>query len=268
MVAIGCIGSVMVRTCLPKAKQCMRDPRKQMLEAFAKVHGNTQERSRFNMLITPAGSDRSFPVAALGVLPAKRELLVSAPKTADGSLIAVYQGLSLRCSWFNASALFRFDATITKVMFEPQPLLYLRLSELTHHRAVRTVPRALVNLPAVARMPQVESVLLVDFSITGARIAILKDTELPKGHQLELSVKPQLQLDLEVLLTLQCTVMGDPEPAAADFPGIVLRGLKFNQVSERDLLIMHAYVQQSLVTEMDNLAHVLLSARELREFKE
>lgn len=246
----------------------MRDTRRQMLEAFAKIHGNTQERSRFNMLITPAGSERSFPVASLGILPARRELLVSAPKTADGALIAVYQGLSLRCSWFNASALFRFDATVTKVMFEPQPLLYLRLSDHTYHRAVRTVPRALCNLPAVVRTPQVESVLVVDCSITGARIAIPKDTALPKGHQLELSIKPQLQLDMDVLLTLQCTVMGDPEPARADFPDIVFHGLKFNGVSERDLLILHAYVQQSLVAEMDNLAHVLLNARELREFKE
>ncbi|MGE0114661.1 MAG: PilZ domain-containing protein [Steroidobacteraceae bacterium] len=246
----------------------MRDPRRQMLEAFAKAHGNTQERCRFNLTITPGGSDRSFQVVALGVLPAKRELIVSAPKTPDGSLIAVYQGLSLRCSWFNASTLFRFDAIITKVMFEPQPLLYLRLADQTYRRAIRTVPRALVNLPAVVRTPQVETVLLVDFSVTGARIAILKDTALPVGHALELSVKPKLQLDLDVLLTLKCTVMGEPEPAPADYPDIVFRGLKFNEVSERDLLIMHAYVQQSLVDEMDNLAHVLLKARELREWSE
>lgn len=246
----------------------MRDPRRQMLEAFAKAHGGTHDRSRFSMSIMPAGSDRSFPVVALGVLPTKRELIVSAPQTPDGSLIAVYQGLLLRCSWFNASALFRFDATITKVVFEPEPLLYLRLAEQTQHRAVRTVPRALVNLPAVVRTPALETVLLVDLSITGARVAILKDTALPVGHELELSVKPRLQLDLDVLLTLKCTVMGEPEPTSKDFPDIVFRGLKFNGVAERDLLIMHAYVQQNLVEEMDNLAHVLLCARDVRELKE
>jgi hypothetical protein len=248
----------------------MRNPRRQMLEAFAKLHGDTHERSRFTMTIVPAGSERSFPVVALGVLPTKRELIVSAPKTPDGSLIAVYQGLSLRCHWFNASALFRFDATVTKVVFEPEPLLYLRLAEQTQQRGVRTVPRALVNLPAVVRTPTVETVLLVDLSITGARIAILKDTELAVGHVLELAIKPklQLQMDLDVMLNIKCTVMGEPEPASADFPGVVYRGLKFTDVSERDLIVLHAYVQQNLVQEMDSLAHVLLSARKVSELKE
>jgi len=241
-----------------------------MLEAFAKLHGDTHVRSRFTMTIVPAGSERSFPVVALGVLPAKRELIVSAPKTPDGSLIAVYQGLSLRCHWFNASALFRFDVTVTKVVFEPEPLLYLRLAEQTQQRSVRTVPRALVNLPAVVRTPTVETVLLVDLSITGARIAILKDTELPTGHVLEMAIKPklQLQMDLDVMLNIKCTVMGEPEPASADFPGVVYRGLKFTDVCERDLIVLHAYVQQNLVEEMDSLAHVLLSARTVSELKE
>jgi PilZ domain len=248
----------------------MRDPRRQMLEAFAKAHGDTHARSRFTMTVVPAGSERSFPVVALGVLPAKRELIVSAPTTPDGALIAVYQGLSLRCTWLNASALFRFDATVTKVVFEPEPLLYLRLAEHTQQRSVRTVPRALVNLPAVVRAPNVETVLVVDMSITGARVAILRDTELPIGHVLEMSIKPklQLQMDLDVMLNIRCTVMGEPEDAAANFPGVVYRGLKFNDVSERDLIVLHAYVQQNLVNEMDSLAHVLLRARKVVELKE
>lgn len=245
----------------------VRDLRRQALEAFAKSYGSTQVRSRFSMNIAPAGSDRSFPVAAMGVLPAKRELIVSAPKTVDGSLIAVYQGLTLRCTWFNASALFRFEAVIAKVVFEPEPLLYLRLADHTYQRAVRTVPRALVNLPAVVHVPQMETALLVDCSVTGARIAVLKDTGLPTGHELELSIKPKLHLDLDVVLTLKCTVMGTPEPAPG-FPDVVFRGLKFQALAERDLLILHSFVQQSLVDEMDSLAHVLLSAREIRELKE
>ncbi len=245
----------------------MRDPRRQTLQTFARAYGNTQQRSRFSMNVAAAGSDRSFPVTALGVLPAKRELIVSAPRTAEGSLIAVYQGLTLRCGWFNASALFRFEGTITKVIFEPEPLLYLHLADHTYQRAVRTVPRALINLPAVVHIPQVETALLVDCSVTGARIAILKDTDLPAGHELELSLKPPLQLDVDVLLNLKCVVMGNPEPASG-YPDIVFRGLKFHTLAERELLILHAYVQQSLVDEMDNLAHVLLSAREIRELKD
>ncbi len=239
-----------------------------MLEAFARSYGGTQERSRFSINITPQGSDRSFPVTVLGVLPIKRELIVSAPVNAEGSLIAVYQGLSLRCDWFNASTIFRFGAAIAKVVFEPQPLLYLRLADQTWHRSVRSVPRAVVSMPAVVRLPQVESVLLTDISTSGARMAILKDTSLTAGTVLELSVKPKLRLGLDLLLTLKCTVMGEPDAAPAAYPGMVFRGLRFNDVSERDLLVLHAYVQQSLVDEMDTLAQVLCAAREMRELKE
>lgn len=246
----------------------LRDPRRQILEAFAKSYGKTQAaRSRFSMNIAPSGSDRSFAVTALGVLPAKRELIVSAPRTAEGSLIAVYQGLGLRCGWFNASALFRFEATIEKVVFEPEPLLYLRLADHTWHLAVRTVPRALVNLPVAVRIPQLETALLVDCSVTGARVALLKDTDLAPGHELELTLKPDLHLDIDMLLNLKCTVMGNPE-AVPGHSEIVFRGLKFHDLAERDLLILHGFVQQNLVEEMDNLAHVLLGARELRELKE
>jgi hypothetical protein len=120
------------------------------------------------------------------------------------------------------------------------------------------------------RTPAVETVLLVDLSITGARIAILRDTELTIGHELEMAIKPQLQLqvDTDVLLNIKCQVVGEPEDTTANFPGVVYRGLKFTDVSERDLIVLHAYVQQNLVEEMDSLAHVLLRARKVIEWKE
>lgn len=246
----------------------MSDPKRSLLEAFARHQGDLKSRSRFTMSIVPGVSDRSFPVVVLGVLPTKRELIVSAPKNGEGSLIAVNQGLNLRCTWFSACALFRFDANITKVAFEPQPLLYLRLADCIWTRTVRTVPRALVNLPAVIRVPQVETVLLVDCSISGARIALHRDAAQPVGSRFELSVKPPLQLDLDVLLKLECTVMSEPEPAAAGFPDICYQGLKFTDVVERDLLVLHAFVQQSMVAEMDFLSQVLLRAQDIRELKD
>jgi hypothetical protein len=245
----------------------MRDPRRQILETFAKAYSGGRERARSHLQVTPGSGNLAFKVTVFGILPANRELIVSAPKTAEGGLIAVYTGLTLHCDWFNASTLFRFDVVIAKVVFEPQPLLYLRLSESVQHCPVRNVPRALVNLPAVLRLPQVEAALLVDVSVTGASVALPDDVALTAGDQVELSVKPRLQLELDLLLTLSCTVVGAVKSAGAAFPGMVFRGLKFNAITERDLLILHAYVQQNLVDEMDNLAHLLLSARELREIK-
>ena len=247
----------------------LKDPRRQLLEQFARQYGGARERSRFVLSVTPGESDRHFSVTTLGGFNARagRELIISAPRTPNGGLIAVTKGTVLRCSWFNASTAFKFAGVITKVLFEPQPLLYLRLAEQTWFRPVRTVPRALVNLPAVARMPELVSVLLVDISVTGARMAALQDTGLHVGQVLQLSLQPKLDIDISTTLTLSCTVMSDAEPVL-DHPQFVFHGLKFNDMTERDLLVLHAYVQQALSVEMDMLAPILLSARDLKEIKE
>ncbi|MGD9842775.1 MAG: PilZ domain-containing protein [Steroidobacteraceae bacterium] len=245
----------------------MSDSQRELLESFATAYGGTQDRSRFSILITPRSSNRTYKVTALGVLPAKRELIISSLLAADGGVIAGYQGLTLQCNWVSASTLFRFDAVITKVVLEPQPMLYLRLSDQTQHRPVRTVPRALVSLLVELRLPQEQDALLVDLSTSGARVAMFDDPPVAAGGKLELSIKPKLHLDLDLQLVLKCTVVGEAKPALPEFPSIVFRGLQFNEVAERDLLVLHAYVQQNLVDELDSLANVLLSARELREIK-
>lgn len=248
----------------------MKDPRRQALELFARQYGGARERSRSKLVVTPAESDKTFAVNVLGGFNTRheRELIVSAPKTIDGGLIAVNRGTTLNCRWFNATTAFKFSGVITKVVFEPQSLLYLRLAEQTYYRAMRTVPRALVSLPGVMRLPAIETVLLVDVSTTGARVATLADAPLLAGQDLELAIKPKLDIDVDTTLTLNCTLMGDAEPAPAAYPGIVFRGLRFNNVSEQDQILLHAYVQQSLVVEMDSLAQTLMNARELLEMKD
>src|SRR5882757_6067009 len=143
----------------------MSTPRQHALEAFAREYGGAYERSRIKLLITPGESDKTFPVTVLGVLASRRYLIVSAPQTPDGSLIAVFKGLTLNCRWFNASTAFLFEGLITKVAFEPEPLLYLKLTNRTSRRSVRTLPRALVNLPGAIRAPEILTSLIVDLSV-------------------------------------------------------------------------------------------------------
>jgi len=248
----------------------MRDPRRQALELFARQYGGARERSRSRLMVTPSESDKSFAVSMFGGFNTRyeRELIISAPATSDGSLIAVMRGTTLNCRWFNASMASKFSGVITKMVFEPQPLLYLRLAEQTYYRAMRTVPRALVSLPGVARLPAIETVLLVDLSTTGARIATIDDATLLAGQDIELAIKPKLDIEVDTTLTLKCTVVGDPEAAPAAYSGIAFRGIKFNDVTERDQIVLHAYVQQALVSEMDTLAQILTAAREVIELKE
>ncbi|HVY22151.1 MAG TPA: PilZ domain-containing protein [Steroidobacteraceae bacterium] len=240
------------------------------LEVFAREFGDVHARSRVNILVSPGESDKSFPVTVLGVLSARRYLIVSAPTTTDGSLIAVFKGLTLTCRWFNASTAFLFTANITRILFEPEPLLYLRLTDRLSRRAVRNLPRALVKLPAVIKTSDTNSIincLVVDLSVTGARVALVRDTPMTPGQQLELSVKPRV-LEQDFLLRIDCTVMTQAEPAPSAFPEIVFHGVKFNHLEDMDLLVLQSYVQACLLEETDSLAHVLLAADEIVELKE
>lgn len=245
----------------------MSNMRRNALETFARDFGDAHARSRVNLLVTPGESDKSFSVTVLGVLGARRYLIVSAPTTPDGSLIAVFKGLTMTCRWFNASTAFLFSATITKIQFEPEPLLYLRLSDKLSRRAVRNLPRALVKLPAVIKSNDIINCLVVDLSVTGARIAMTRDSALSISQQIELSVKPRV-LEQDFLLRINCTVMTHAEPAPSAFPDICFYGVKFNHLEDMDLLVLQSYVQACLLDEMDSLAHVLLAADEIVELKE
>jgi hypothetical protein len=241
--------------------------RRNALEIFARDFGDVHARSRTQMLISPGESDKTFPVTVLGVLSARRYLLVSAPTTPDGSLIAVFKGLTLNCRWFNASTAFQFNANITKILFEPEPMLYLRLADRLSRRAVRNLPRALVKLPAVIKADAIINCLAVDLSVTGARIAIARDNSLSQGQQVELSIKPRV-LDQDFLLRIRCTVMTNAESAPSAFPDIAFYGIKFDQLQDLDMLVLQSYVQEYLMEETDALAHVLLAATDIVELKE
>lgn len=237
------------------------------LEIFARDFGDVHSRSRSSLLVTPGVSDKTFPVTVLGVLSARRYLLVSAPTTPDGSLIAVFKGQTLSCRWFNASTGFIFNANITKILFEPEPMLYLRLADRLSRRAVRNLPRALVKLPGVTKADTIINCMIVDLSVTGARVAIARDGEFSSGQQVELSIKPRV-LEQDFLLRIKCTVMTHAEAAPSAFPDIAFYGLKFEHLEDMDLLVLHAYVQQCLMEETDTLAHVLLAANEIIELNE
>jgi len=245
----------------------MSNIRRNALEIFARDFGDVHARSRVNLLISPGESDKTFPVTVLGVLSARRYLLVSAPTTPDGSLIAVFKGQTLSCRWMNASTAFLFNANITKILFEPEPMLYLRLADRLSRRAVRNLPRALVKLPAVIKADGIIHSLVVDLSVTGARVAIARDSQLKAGQQVELSVKPRV-LEQDFLLRINCTVMTNAEAAPAAFPDIAFYGIKFDQLQDLDMLVLQAYVQECLMEETDSLAHVLLAATEIVELKE
>lgn len=234
----------------------MKDPQRVALENLARELSDISQRSRSNLRITPGESDKLFDVTVIGVINVRHQLIVTAPTTVDGKLIAVYRGLSLTCNWVSPACAFRFAATIIKIVFEPIPLLHLELTENITRREVRTLPRALVNLHAVIRTPALFTTLIVDLSVGGCRIAVAEDVELDKGEELELIAKPHM-LGREFLLTLKCKITGAIDAGKQGQHGIRYYGLKFEDLSDLDLLTLHAYVQECLTLELDVLNHAL-----------
>jgi Flagellar protein YcgR/PilZ domain len=240
----------------------MKDPRKRALEAFARDFGNTRQRSRMAITVSPGDSKQSYLINVLGVIPGPRYLIVSAPTTVDGSLIAVQKGQVLHCRWLNSSSAFKFEATIVRISFEPVPLLYVLLADRISKRAVRNVPRALASFPAVVRTTQPITGLLVDLSVTGARFAAYHDQELRLDQSAELSFKPRV-LDHDYLLTINCKIASVTDHPVADHPDIMFYGIQFHELPQTDLLVLQCCVQACLTEETDFLAQVLLESEEV-----
>jgi hypothetical protein len=240
----------------------MRDPRTAALEAFARDFGNTRQRSRTSIVVSPGESEQSFPVTVVGVLSNQRYLIVTAPTTTDGSLIAVYKGLTLHCRWMNASSAFKFEAVITGVPFEPVPLLYLKVADSVFQRAVRTEPRSLARFPAVLHAPEILTGMLIDLSVNGARFAACRDRMLSLGQAVELVFKATV-LERDFLLQLSCKLAGVSDPALSQHPEILFFGLQFIAPSETDQLVLQCCVQECLAQENDLLGEMLVTSSEV-----
>lgn len=228
-----------------------------ILNKFARDYGDAAARSRYGLSIGSADGSKVYSVTALGVARDRRCLIVTAPENESRQLISVVRGQTLMCRWFNATTAFRFRATITKIAFEPLPLLYLELPELVEHTEVRQLPRALANVRAVLKAaPFPTEAVIVDLSVGGAKVAVTDDLKIDKGSPATLIMWPRI-LERDFLLRLTCTVTGVLGRTERDHPDIFFYGLSFEDVGERELLALHAYVQGCLAHEFDWLTRVL-----------
>jgi hypothetical protein len=97
---------------------------------------------------------------------------------------------------------------------------------------------------------------VLDLSVGGARVAVPSDRTLQAQQHCELVLQVQMinrayPLQLRGTLT---SVMGTNDPA---HPDVQFVGVEFRELSDADLLTLHACVQEHLVQEADWLTHVL-----------
>lgn len=227
------------------------------MEVFVRAYAEVGRRTRLELQVFPGESEQKFTVAVLGVMRAQRLLMVAAPRTRDGSLIAVGKGLGMTCQWLNATTAFRFRALITNLAFEPAPIVYLGQPSGVRRRTLRGDPRAVAALTAAVRSPAVHAALVTDLSISGARIGLASQGALKAGQRVELALRPKL-FGRDYTLDLACTVAGDLGAADPDHPLIHFYGLHFESPSDHALLVLHACVQERLAQETDLLSQLLM----------
>jgi hypothetical protein len=237
----------------------MRDPRRAALESLIRDYADIGSRSRMGLLISPGESKANYTVDVVGIIRQKRLLVLTAPTTEDGSLIAVIKGQLLTCRWFSATTAFHFRAAITRILFEPVPLVHIELPPVIERRTMRGEPRALATLRTLIKGEQDAEGVLVDVSVGGARVAVSDGTTLIKGQSVELHARPRL-LQREYGLMLKCQVTGAAGGGDPKHPHIRFFGLNFENLSDMDRLVLHSYVQQCLAAESDVLSQVLLAS--------
>jgi c-di-GMP-binding flagellar brake protein YcgR len=237
----------------------MRDPRRAALETLIRDYADVGARSRMGLLVSPGDGRNNYTVDVVGIIRQKRLLVLTAPTTEDGSLIAVIKGQAMTCRWFSATTAFHFRAVITRILFEPVPLVHIELPHVIERRTVRGEPRALATLRAVLKDKQDIETVFVDLSVGGARIAVTDEVSLSKGQVIDLHTRPRLlQHDYE--LQLRCQITGTAGNNDPKHPHVRFYGLNFENLSDMDRLVLHSYVQQCLAFESDVLSQVLLAS--------
>jgi c-di-GMP-binding flagellar brake protein YcgR len=235
----------------------LKNLRRSILEGLIRDYADIGARSRMGLVISQGDSKTTYTVAVIGVIRSKRQLILNAPVNEDGSLIAVIKGQSLSCKWINATTMFQFRALISRILFDPVPLLHIDLPAQVERRTLRGVPRALSHLRAVIQTPEEHEAAIVDISTGGARIAVHEQARLSTDQNIILLARPIL-LHREFQISLHCRVTGPVTPLDPKHPQIRFYGINFDHLSDNELLILHAYVQECLSLETDGLSQALL----------
>jgi c-di-GMP-binding flagellar brake protein YcgR len=237
----------------------MASPHRAAIEQLIRDYADIGARSRIGLRITLGENKDAYSVSVIGVIRAKRVLVLTAPVTDNGALVAVHNGQTLTCRWFGTTTAFRFRAKIVRILFEPVPLLHVELPAVVERRTVRGVPRALANLRGMVKGATDLETVIVDISISGARIAVRSDSPLQHGQQVVLQMKPKM-LNRQFDVVVRSKIVADFGNTDPKHPHMQFFGVEFGELSDHMLLTLHAYVQECLALETDTLGQVLMLA--------
>ena len=191
----------------------------------------------------------------------QRGLILSAPVSRDNSLVAVAEGQTWIFRAFYGTAVFRFAGVVRKVVFEPYPYFHLQLPPVIDMRRVRQRPRAQVSVATTVRLVIPAEGVIVDLSSCGLRLG-MKQADLLEKQQ-----AVQLQFSISVLdkiheINLSATVVSLYGATDIRHPNVHFYGLKLLPGTEFEQMLLHAYVHERLVDELDSTWKILAGASE------
>jgi len=230
-----------------------------IMQRFSRAYENTSARSRATLQLTIGSSPEKYRVQLLGVSGLRSPtLIISAPTNVAKSLLAITRGVRTVCTWEGPGESLEFRATVTSLVFEPAPLVYLGelhgLKSLRH----RAGPRALTAMPAAIRTPRLVPVLVVDLSTGGAQVATAEDHRLGVGQKLELALRMKM-LGRDYTMTLPGEVTSVPGAIDPAHPNIEFVTMVFDPLDEHTELVLSNYVNMRLIEEVDIISRTLLS---------
>jgi c-di-GMP-binding flagellar brake protein YcgR len=226
------------------------------LITLSRDYADMIRRARFTVKIAPNESSESFLCWVIGVSHKNRCLVLTAPAHKDNSPVAVSRGQKWICRLFNSTTVFRFHGQILKSTLEPFPYIHVALPPSIERRTVREVPRAIVNLQGTLIAAEETHAAIVDLSLTGARIGVDRRTPLAMGDLVRLKAFLELLDELREL-NVQARIVADYGETDDEHPDISFYGIKFESLELTHQLMLHAYVQERLVRELDGLGQLL-----------
>jgi len=188
----------------------------------------------------------------IGVSDDGHGLIMSWP-TAEG-MLSLVEGQAWTFRAFYAVAVVRFQATVEKVTRGSFSYFYVTQLREIDRRSVREWGRAPTCVWAShsGEPPRI----LVDLSVGGARLAVDERSHLQAGHAVLLNAWLPLAVGRKEVV-VDATVLNHYGRVDTKHPTIDFFGVRFENVSDTNRLVLHAYVQQQLSLELDRVWHVL-----------
>jgi hypothetical protein len=231
------------------------------LQALSRDYPSWAQPKRYSVFISASDPGEGHVCWVVGVSTANRCLILTAPSRPDKSLVAVTKGQIWYCKLFNATTVYKFRALVLKVGFEPFHYMHLEVPQNIERRVIREMPRATTNLEATVTTTDTIHAVMVDLSVSGARIALDAAANLKAGHDVEVRATVNL-LGRAHALQLFAKVIAAYGKVEARHPNVQFYGLQFAPLPEQTALVLHAYVQQQLVRQYDGLGQALTAENE------